>query len=224
MRALVLAGIPATLMLGWACTAGAATIVYTDKAAWDSAVGGQFLTEDFDDDLLNPGVSFVSSESGNINPALGIYQDVLASASQNEPMTVWSFTPAITAYGGSWTLGAPGGSGNSLLVYLDGRTFVGSIPNSFNGGFWGFVSDTPFTSVKLRRQRHQPAELQARRHGVRTGTGAGGCVAAGIGSRAAGMGAPPGRLTRRASAGSCRPARSRTMIRCRPARSALSHS
>jgi hypothetical protein len=149
MRALALAGIPATLMLGWACTAGAATIVYTDKAAWDSAVGGQFLTEDFNDAVLNDGVSFVSSESGNINPALGIYQDVLASASQNEPMTVWSFTPAITAYGGSWTLGGPGGSGNSLLVYLDGTTFVGSIPNSFNGGFWGFVSDAPFTSVKL---------------------------------------------------------------------------
>ena len=149
MRMLALSGIPATMIMGWACTAGAATIVYTDKAAWDSAVGGQFLTEDFNDDLLNPGVSFVSSESGNINPALGIYQDVLASASQNEPMTVWSFTPAITAYGGSWTLGGPGGSGNSLLVYLDGTTFVGSIPNSFNGGFWGFVSDAPFTSVKL---------------------------------------------------------------------------
>jgi hypothetical protein len=149
MQRLTATALHASLMLVWAGTAGAATVVHTDKTAWEAALGGPFLTEDFDDDLLNPGVSFVSSESGNINPALGIYQDVLASASQNEPMTVWSFTPAISAYGGSWTLGGRGGSDNSLLVYLDGTTFVGSIPNSFNGGFWGFVSDTPFASVKL---------------------------------------------------------------------------
>jgi hypothetical protein len=146
---LAIAGLTAAMAMGWAGTAGAATTIYTDKAAWESAVGGKFLTEEFADALLNSGVSYVSSESGNINPALGFYQDVLASTSQNEPMTVWTFTPAITGYGGNWTLGGPGGSGNSLLVYLDGTIFVGAISNSFNGGFWGFVSDAPFTSVKL---------------------------------------------------------------------------
>ena len=126
----------------------ASTQVYTDKTAWEDAVGGKFLTEDFSDDQLNAGVSFVSSESGHINPAQENYQDVLASASQNEPMTTWSFTPEITAYGGNWTLGGPGGSGNSLLVYIDGD-YVGSIPSSFGGEFWGFTSDSPFTSVRL---------------------------------------------------------------------------
>jgi hypothetical protein len=63
-------------------------------------------------------------------------------------MTTWNFTPEITAYGGNWTLGGPGGSGNSLLVYID-DIYVGSIPNSFGGEFWGFISDSPFTSVKL---------------------------------------------------------------------------
>jgi hypothetical protein len=146
---LAIAGLTAAMAMGWAGTAGAATTIYTDKAAWESSVGGQFLTEEFADALLNSGVSYVSSESGNINPALGFYQDVLASTSQNEPTTVWTFTPAITGYGGNWTLGGPGGSGNSLLVYLDGTIFVGAISNSFDGGFWGFVSDAPFTSVKL---------------------------------------------------------------------------
>ena len=134
----------------WAASASASTAVFTEKAAWDVALGGQFLTEYFADDLLNVGVSFVSSESGHINPAAENYQDVLASASQNEPMTVWSFDPQITAFGGEWTLGGPGGSGNSLLVYLaDSSSYVGTIANSYNGGFWGFTSDSPFNSVKL---------------------------------------------------------------------------
>ncbi|MDX2458330.1 MAG: VPLPA-CTERM sorting domain-containing protein, partial [Gammaproteobacteria bacterium] len=106
--------------------------------------------EDFADDQLNTGVSFISSESGHINPAQETYQDVLTSLSQNEPMTTWSFVPQIIAYGGNWTLGGPGGTGNSLLVYIaDSSLFVDSIPNSYGGEFFGFISDTPFTSVKL---------------------------------------------------------------------------
>ena len=134
-----------------ASVSSAATVVYTDKAVWEAALSGPYLTEDFADSLLNLGVSFVSSESGNINPALEQYQDVLASQSANEPMTTWTFTPQVYAYGGNWTLGGPGGSGSSLLVYLiDGtEDYVGAINNDYNGGFWGFVSDTPFDSVKL---------------------------------------------------------------------------
>jgi hypothetical protein len=128
----------------------AAIVIHTDKAQWMGAVGGQFLTEDFSDSQLNSGVSFISSESGHINPAEECYQDVLASSSQNEPTTIWSFVPSITAFGGNWTLGGPGGSGNNLLVYIqDGSIFVGAISNSYGGGFWGFTSDTPFASVKL---------------------------------------------------------------------------
>ena len=150
MRKLAMLGLTLAMFMSWAAAVSAATIVYTDKTAWENALGGQFLTEDFNDDQLNDGVSFVSTESGHINPALGYYQDVLASESQNEPMTTWSFTPEITGYGGDWTLGGPGGSGNSLLVYISGvPTAVGSIPNSYGGGFWGFISDTPFTSVEL---------------------------------------------------------------------------
>lgn len=151
MRKTAVMGAALAIFTSWVTTVGAATVtVYTDKTAWENAVGGQFLTENFADDQLNPGVSFVSSESGHINPAQECYQDVLASQSQNEPMTTWSFVPEITAYGGNWTLGGPGGSGNSLLVYIaDLPLYVGSIPNSYGGGFWGFTSDTPFTSVRL---------------------------------------------------------------------------
>ncbi len=131
-------------------TSAVVVTIYTDKTLWENALNGQVLLEDFNDSQLNDGVSFVSSESGHINPALGYYQDVLTSESQNEPMTIWSFSPFITAYGGTWTLGGPGGSGNSLLVYIeDFALYVGYISNSYNNEFWGFICDTPFTSVKL---------------------------------------------------------------------------
>lgn len=150
MRILGMLGLMLAMCLSWASTVSAVTIVYTDKTAWEDALGGQFLTEDFADDQLNTGVSFVSSESGHINPAQENYQDVLTSLSQNEPMTTWSFTPEITAYGGNWTLGGPGGSGNSLLVYIDDSPLsLGTITNSYGGEFWGFISDSPFTSVKF---------------------------------------------------------------------------
>ncbi|MFH1748622.1 MAG: hypothetical protein ABIG44_16425 [Planctomycetota bacterium] len=151
MRKLVVLGAALVMLASWATTVGATTVtVYTDKVEWENALGGQFLLEDFADDQLNPGVSFVSTESGHINPTLECFQDVLASESQNEPMTTWSFVPEIIGYGGNWTLGGPGGSGNSLLVYIDDLSlYVGYIPNSYNGGFWGFTSDTPFTSVRV---------------------------------------------------------------------------
>lgn len=150
MRNPAMWGATPAMILSWAATACASTFVYTDRTAWENAVGGQFLAEDFADDQLNAGVTFVSSESGHINPAEEAYQDVLASASQNEPMTIWSFVPKITAYGGNWTLGGPGGAGNNLLVYVgDSSVYVGAIPNSYSGGFWGFASDAAFTSVKL---------------------------------------------------------------------------
>jgi len=150
MRKVAILSVMLVMVMCWAFTASAAITVYTEKTQWENALGVQFLTEDFSDSVLNVGVSFESTESGHINPALEIYQDVLASASQNEPMTTWSFTPEVFGYGGNWTLGGPGGSGNSLLVSIaDSSTFVGAISNNYNGGFWGFISDTPFTSVKL---------------------------------------------------------------------------
>lgn len=151
MRKLAILGVVLATCMSWASTVSAATVtVYTDKAQWESALGGQFLTEDFADSQLNDGVSFVSTESGHVNPAEQCYQDVLASQSQNEPMTIWSFSPEMAAYGGDWTLGGPGGSGNSLLVYIaDFSLYVGAISNNYGGEFWGFISDTPFTSVKL---------------------------------------------------------------------------
>ena len=151
MRNITLSGAALVILTSWATTVGAATItVYTDRTEWENALAWQFLTEDFADDELDPEVSFVSTESGHINPTLECYQDVLTSESQNEPMTTWSFVSEIHGYGGNWTLGGPGGSGNGLQVYIpDLSMYVGTISNNYNGEFWGFTSDTPFSSVRL---------------------------------------------------------------------------
>jgi len=149
LRSLIL-GLMLVLFMSLTGAASATVVtIYTDATAWQDALGG-FLTEDFSDLQLNDGVSYVSSESGGINTKFGYYHDVLKSQSANEPMTIWTFTPQITAYGGTWTLGGPGGSGNSLLVYMNDLDYlVGRISSNYNGDFWGFISDTPFSSVLL---------------------------------------------------------------------------
>ncbi len=133
MRNVVLLAAAMVAITCLAAIGSAATItVYTDETEWQNALGGQYLTEDFADTLLNAGVSYVSTESGHINPEQECYQDVLASQSQNEPMTEWTFEPRTAAFGGDWTLGGPGGSGNSLHVYIAGDSlYVGAISNSF---------------------------------------------------------------------------------------------
>ena len=149
-KAAVWGALVLTITYAAATTSSAAVTIYTNGIAWQNALDEDYVVEDFADTLLNPGVSFVSTESGHINPQSECYQDVLASQSQNEPMTTWSFVPGIAAYGGEWTLGGPGGSGNSLSVYIaDDSLYVGSISNSYNGEFWGFISDEPFSSVRL---------------------------------------------------------------------------
>ena len=155
MRKSAISGVSLVVLMCWLNTVIASPMVYTDKTLWENALGGQFQTEDFSDLVLNDGINYDSSESGHISPGEENYQDVLASFSNNEPTTIWlfdsgTFGSGIYAYGGTWTLGGPGGTGNSLLVSIgDPSEYVGYISNSYDGEFWGFISNTPFASVKL---------------------------------------------------------------------------
>ena len=81
--------------VSWAATVSAQSItIYTDRTQWENALNGRFLTEDFSDAVLNDGVSFVSTESGHINPALEAYAKPI---SRTTLWTTW-FIPAISRF------------------------------------------------------------------------------------------------------------------------------
>jgi hypothetical protein len=170
--------------------ADAAVIVYTDRAAWYTAVGGLFtpptpppgvFLEDFNDALLLPGLTatFTGTDHG---PAPGQGAPSSGSAfavdggtpgsdgdgvwrdrTDTGVFTTWTFgiPGGVYGFGGDWDLNQVAGSGTGITVRMDGSTTVGSIDNLYPfefdpdteeftyRPFWGFVSDTPFTSVEL---------------------------------------------------------------------------
>jgi hypothetical protein len=124
--------------------------VYTDRSNWESALSGNYTEEDFSDTTLNPGLSAVS-DKGFVDTGNQAWWDRM-SGSPNDWTTTFSFSPSILAFGGFWDLAIPGGPGQGIEVTLPGLSGVPplTIPNSFDGGFWGFISDTAFNDVTLQ--------------------------------------------------------------------------
>jgi hypothetical protein len=140
VAALVLCGLVSQLQ--------AATTAYTDESAWSSAVYGNFIVEDFEDEILNPGVSI----SGETHMDDGTISGTLIRG-QGFDATV-SFESGIYSFGGEWNLSQLGTLGDGIeatITLLGGGAEVISveIPNTMTGGFWGFVSDTAFADVIL---------------------------------------------------------------------------
>jgi hypothetical protein len=67
--------------------------------------------------------------------------------------TIWSFASAINGFGGFFDLFFPGGPGTGITVTLGlvggGTEVLDDIPDTIAGTFWGFTSDTAFTSVSF---------------------------------------------------------------------------
>lgn len=148
MKKIITIGLALVLALALAAPALGAATVYTDKSAWEAAVG-TWATEDFFDATLNPEISVVSDNGYVIG---GLWWDRVDDGDWGDyGETTWTFDPPIFAWGGTFDALNPGGPGSSINVtYIDGASvFVGTIPNSINATFWGFVSDEPFTQVHL---------------------------------------------------------------------------
>ena len=145
MKKIIAIGLALVLSLALAVPALAAATVYTDKSAWEAAVG-TWTTEDFSDATLNPGVSVVS-DMGYVTG--GLWWDRVDDGAGND--TTWTFDLPIFAWGGTFDAYNPGGPGSSINVtYVDGTSVVvGTIPNTIEDTFWGFVSDEPFIQVHL---------------------------------------------------------------------------
>ncbi|QTN28362.1 PEP-CTERM sorting domain-containing protein [Rhodoferax sp. AJA081-3] len=143
IKSLVVAAVSAVVL---SSAAHASFITFTDRAAWELAVGGTFSEEAFDDAVLS-GFSLEevgSGHSSGING--GVYHDrtVLDSTYTN-----YHFGSMINAFGANWDL-TPGGPGQGLRLFLGGELVTPQIANTFSGGFFGVVSTTSFNLVTVR--------------------------------------------------------------------------
>jgi len=123
---------------------------YTDRSAWEAALptGIGFEEEFFEDTMLNPGVTFFSQAGGTIGG--GVFND---SVTEYDGFFVsdtwWNFTSPIYGFGGYWDLGA---TTSGIRIVGQGINFsvvAGDIPGTYDGGFWGFVSSAPISTIHV---------------------------------------------------------------------------
>jgi len=122
--------------------AQAGVTVYNSRADWETAVGGIYAEEFFDDAVLNPGLGVVSSAG---SASGGVWNDRLEPGGAT---TTWSFGTKQVGCGGNWDLSV-NGAGTGIKLFLNGVAVSQEIPNSITGGFFGLVSTISFDTVLL---------------------------------------------------------------------------
>jgi hypothetical protein len=143
IKSLVVAAVSAVVL---SSAAHASFITFTDRAAWELAVGGSFSQESFDD-AITTGFTIQevgSGHSSGINN--GVYNDRTVGTTT---FTNYNFSSMINAFGANWDL-TPGGAGQGLQLFLGGQSVTPQIANTFSGGFFGVVSTTSFNVVTVR--------------------------------------------------------------------------
>lgn len=120
--------------------------IYTDRSNWETAVNNNYWEENFEDATLNPQLTISSDWGGYVDTTKEVWHDQVGP----EHSTTISFVPPMYAVGGNWDL-TPGDAGSGIAVWMDGTTLVGEIASSYAGGFWGFVSDSYFSSIVLKQ-------------------------------------------------------------------------
>ena len=139
------------LLLAFALPASALDYtVYTDRAAWESALITGTFTETFDDAELHPYVNIDSTYSGS-GVVDGVWHDKVSDT--HGYVSTLEFTMPVYAFSADWDLANPGGEGGGVNMdftfYLPGfNTLQVYIPETTDG-FWGIVMDTLFTSVTI---------------------------------------------------------------------------
>lgn len=150
---------PALLLMPGAASASPTVTIYAgDFSGWQAAVNNVYDVEDFEDASLNPGVS-IDSDLGEILVDYGLWWDQLNYSGGPTSFTTWTFAVPIYAFGGTWDAGSYqnydghpiGGPGSNIEVLIGGVwVSVGVIDREYIDVFWGFVSDVPFTQVRLQ--------------------------------------------------------------------------
>ncbi len=130
----------------------AGTTVYTSRSAWEAAAS-TYQEEDFDDGVLDPGIS-VTTNNGVIKAGTGalgpdnVWWDRLVVPASGATTTTWQFDTPLMGFGAYWDLAGPGGPGASIRMYLNGTLVGQEIHRSTGGSFWG-VTNGPFDTVLL---------------------------------------------------------------------------
>jgi len=148
MKKIIFLAFVAILALGFVSSANAAFTTYNNQISFITGAGGGVITENFDDTTLIPGLSIAEyNGAGSIHD--GVYENI-CNASYNR-YQVYTFATGMTAFGAWLDLYNPGGPGSEIAIYInDTNTYVGTIPNSSNGDFFGFVNDTVFYGVRFQ--------------------------------------------------------------------------
>jgi len=118
--------------------------VYTDRAAWQAAVGS-FAQESFDDADISAFTLVEIGTGHSYGVTGGRYMDrVVGEVS----FTIYSFESATAAFGADWDLTLGGGLGQGLLLAVDGVAVGPQIGNDYRG-FFGFTSTRTFDAVMV---------------------------------------------------------------------------
>jgi hypothetical protein len=140
-------------VVGSLVAANAAIIEFTNRAAWEAAVGN-FSTETFDDAIFEDFT--ISAGYSGAKVQGGKWYDQINNPNQ---ITTINFNSELTAIGGEWDLNGPGGPGSEIIFNLvGGETYTYTLHNSLKGDFFGIVSDVAFTGIKLTEGTLQAVE------------------------------------------------------------------
>lgn len=128
-----------------ASAAQAATVIYTDRAAFSAEAPGA-TSEAFHDAVLAAGLS-INPQDGAL--AGGVLKD---RVTQGGAGTTLLFDGGARAFGGTFDLSARGYGGGlrfSLLFDDGSETLLSQKLASVKNSFFGFVSDNPFVGVRI---------------------------------------------------------------------------
>lgn len=141
----------------------AAVSIFTDRTAWQTALGGPIVTETFDNDIRDSavitfanGVVSTGTDGFSQNAVLsGWFHGIIDSdddglSNQFDKIT-WTFPRAIRGFGADW-LSTASGERARVTARFDGPRHTVDFQSELGGngtGFLGFIGTTRFTVIEF---------------------------------------------------------------------------
>ncbi|MGD0898280.1 MAG: hypothetical protein ABR915_10630 [Thermoguttaceae bacterium] len=130
---------------------GGVITTYTSAAAWDAAVGNNYVTEPFNATGLQP-FTGVTTTAGQIGAARGVLTGSVWTdrVDPGGATTTFAYKPGtVFGAGATWDT-SPGGEGTALLIVdlVGGGQTVAQI-GPIDGTFFGWTSTVPFQSFEI---------------------------------------------------------------------------